>query len=165
MACVKSGNFGNQVKFGQRHCFFHILIIGMKKIIKQTVKILSKRLCMSELTCCPKQPEFTIYRFTIGIIFLYYFQVILRLLSCVPKRAWNPGARSNTFPRHSSYCITTLWRMLANTYAKKLCVRRKNLRCCSRKLHSTVLPVESDSDAMLCLQSYKGLRINRSLVY
>ena len=30
---------------------------------------------------------------------------------------------------------------------------------------STVLPAEFDSDAMLSLQSYKGLRIDRSLVY
>ena len=29
----------------------------------------------------------------------------------------------------------------------------------------TVLPVKSDSDVMLCLQSYQGLRIDRSLVY
>ena len=27
------------------------------------------------------------------------------------------------------------------------------------------LPAESKSDAMLCLQSYQGLRINKSLVY
>ena len=33
------------------------------------------------------------------------------------------------------------------------------------KVTSTVLPVESDSDAMLCLQSYQGLRIDKSLVY
>ena len=30
---------------------------------------------------------------------------------------------------------------------------------------STVLPVKSDSDVMFCLQSYQGLRIDRSLVY
>ena len=29
----------------------------------------------------------------------------------------------------------------------------------------TVLPANSDSDAMLSLQSYQGLRIDRSLVY
>ena len=29
----------------------------------------------------------------------------------------------------------------------------------------TVLPAESDSDAMLSLQSYRGLRIDRPLVY
>ena len=29
----------------------------------------------------------------------------------------------------------------------------------------TVLPAESDSDAMVCLQSYQGLIIDRSLVY
>ena len=28
-----------------------------------------------------------------------------------------------------------------------------------------VLPAKSDSDAMLCLQNYLGLRIDRSLVY
>ena len=30
---------------------------------------------------------------------------------------------------------------------------------------STVLPVKSDSDVVFCLQSYQGLRIDRSLVY
>ena len=30
---------------------------------------------------------------------------------------------------------------------------------------STVLPAKSDSDYMFCLQSYQGLRIDRSLVY
>ena len=30
---------------------------------------------------------------------------------------------------------------------------------------TTVLPVKIDSDAMICLQSYQGLRIDRSLVY
>ena len=29
----------------------------------------------------------------------------------------------------------------------------------------TVLPAKSDSDVMFCLQSYQGLRIDRSLVY
>ena len=29
----------------------------------------------------------------------------------------------------------------------------------------TVLPAKSDSDAMLCLQCYQGLRVDRSLVY
>ena len=29
----------------------------------------------------------------------------------------------------------------------------------------TILPAKSDSDAMFCLQSYQGLRIDRSLVY
>ena len=29
----------------------------------------------------------------------------------------------------------------------------------------TVLPAKSDSDIMFCLQSYQGLRIDRSLVY
>ena len=30
---------------------------------------------------------------------------------------------------------------------------------------TTVLPAKSDSDDMLCLQSYQGLMIDRSLVY
>ena len=30
---------------------------------------------------------------------------------------------------------------------------------------TTVLPAKSDSDIMFCLQSYQGLRIDRSLVY
>ena len=30
---------------------------------------------------------------------------------------------------------------------------------------TTVLPAKSDSDVMFCLQSYQGLRIDRSLVY
>ena len=29
----------------------------------------------------------------------------------------------------------------------------------------TVLPAKSDSDVMFCLQSYQGLRIDRSIVY
>ena len=32
-------------------------------------------------------------------------------------------------------------------------------------LFSNVLPDKSDSDVMFCLQSYYGLRIDRSLVY
>ena len=32
-------------------------------------------------------------------------------------------------------------------------------------LSGTVLPAKSDSDDMFCLLSYKGLRIDRSLVY
>ena len=32
-------------------------------------------------------------------------------------------------------------------------------------LVSTVLPAKSGSDVMFCLQSYQGLRIDRSLVY
>ena len=31
--------------------------------------------------------------------------------------------------------------------------------------NATVLPANSDSDFMLCLQSYQGLIIDRSLVY
>ena len=30
---------------------------------------------------------------------------------------------------------------------------------------STILPAMSDSDVMFCLQSYQGLRIDKSLVY
>ena len=30
---------------------------------------------------------------------------------------------------------------------------------------ATVVPTKSDSDAMFCLQSYEGIRIDRSLVY
>ena len=33
------------------------------------------------------------------------------------------------------------------------------------KMVSTVLPAKSDSDVMFCLQSYQGLRIDRSRVY
>ena len=32
-------------------------------------------------------------------------------------------------------------------------------------LVATVLPAKSDSDVMFCLQSYQGLRIDRSLVH
>ena len=73
---VKSGEFGRSAKFGQRPCLFHILIIGIKnKITKQTVQILMRRLirnsliriftvckCMSEFTCCPILPDFTLVR-------------------------------------------------------------------------------------------------------
>ena len=31
--------------------------------------------------------------------------------------------------------------------------------------NTTVLPARSDSDVMFCLQRYKGLRIDKSLVY
>ena len=32
-------------------------------------------------------------------------------------------------------------------------------------IYSTVLPAKSDSDVKFCLQSYQGLKIDRSLVY
>ena len=32
-------------------------------------------------------------------------------------------------------------------------------------LRSTVMPAKSDGDVMFCLQSYQGIRIDRSLVY
>ena len=32
---------------------------------------------------------------------------------------------------------------------------------CTRVAQTTVLPAKSDSDALLCLQSYQGLRIDR----
>ena len=35
--------------------------------------------------------------------------------------------------------------------------------CFGRSIIETVLPVKSDSDVMFCLQSYQGLRIDRSL--
>ena len=71
---VKSGKFGQSAKFGQPPCLFHILIIGIKnKLTEQTVKILMRRLvrshliwisavckCMSEFTCCPNLPDFTL---------------------------------------------------------------------------------------------------------
>ena len=73
-ARVKSGKFGQSSNFGQRTCFFHFLIIGIKiKLTKQTVKIVMRRLiksrliwifpvckCMSEFTRCPKLPDFTL---------------------------------------------------------------------------------------------------------
>ena len=34
-----------------------------------------------------------------------------------------------------------------------------------RRSVSTVVPTKSDSETMFCLQSYQGLRIDRSLVY
>ena len=46
-----------------------------------------------------------------------------------------------------------------------------NARCVNLVLHVvlinlfTVLPAKSDSDVKFCLQSYQGLRIDRSLVY
>ena len=71
---VKSGKFGQSSKFGQRPYFFHFWIFGINiKLNKQTVKILMRRLiksrliwivtvckCMSEFTCCPKFPGFTL---------------------------------------------------------------------------------------------------------
>ena len=38
-------------------------------------------------------------------------------------------------------------------------------RSALRVAQTTVLPAKSDSDALLCLQSYQGLKIDRSLVY
>ena len=32
-------------------------------------------------------------------------------------------------------------------------------------IHATVVQTTSDSDGMLCLQSYNGLKIDKSLVY
>ena len=32
-------------------------------------------------------------------------------------------------------------------------------------MNTTALPAKSDSDVMFCLQSYQGLKIDRSLVY
>ena len=71
---VKSGKFGQSSKFGQRPWFFHFWMNGIKiKLIKQTVKILMRRLiksriisifnvckCMSEFTLCQKLPDFTL---------------------------------------------------------------------------------------------------------
>ena len=66
---VKSGIFGQTVKFGQRPCLFHISNIGIKnKLTKQTVKILMSRLiwiytvckCVSEFPLCPDLPDFTL---------------------------------------------------------------------------------------------------------
>ena len=41
----------------------------------------------------------------------------------------------------------------------------EKVNVCTEVSTCTVLPAKSDSDAMLCLQSYQGLRIYRSLVY
>ena len=67
---VKSCIFGQIAKFGRRPCLFHISNIAIKnKLIKQTVKILMRRLirsrliriytvckCVSEFTGCPNLP-------------------------------------------------------------------------------------------------------------
>ena len=69
---VKSGKFGRLAEFGQRSCFIHILISGIKnKLTEQTSKILMRRFircrliwsstvckCMFEFTRCPKLPDF-----------------------------------------------------------------------------------------------------------
>ena len=39
----------------------------------------------------------------------------------------------------------------------------KFLICCKWQFDATVLPAKSDTDAMFCLQSYQGLRIDRSI--
>ena len=70
---VKSGIFGQTAKLGQPPCLFHSSVIGIKKITKQTVKILMRRLirsrliwistvckCVSEFTQCPNLPDFTL---------------------------------------------------------------------------------------------------------
>ena len=49
---VKSGKFGRSTKFGQRPCFFHILIIGIIKINSaKKVKILMRRLIILDFHC------------------------------------------------------------------------------------------------------------------
>ena len=45
---VKTGKFGQSAKFGQRPCFFYLNYCN-KKLTKQTVKILMRRLLMSHL--------------------------------------------------------------------------------------------------------------------
>ena len=45
-------------------------------------------------------------------------------------------------------------------------IRKKiTIGCLHAVLTGTVVPAKSDSDIMVCLQSYRGLRIDRSLVY
>ena len=61
---IKTGKFGRSAKFVQRHCLFHILIIGIKnKLAKQKVKILMRRLIRSRLiwifTVCKCMSKFT----------------------------------------------------------------------------------------------------------
>ena len=82
---VKSGIFGQTVKFGQRPCLLHISNIGIKnKLIKQIVKSLMRRLIRSRLiwiytvrkyNCtCPNLPDVRIYptlpsnKYTVNVI-------------------------------------------------------------------------------------------------
>ena len=61
MGCVyrvKSGIFGQEAKFGQRPCLFHISNFGIKnKLAKQTVKILMRLFA----NVCPNLPDVRIY--------------------------------------------------------------------------------------------------------
>ena len=54
---------------------------------------------------------------------------------------------------------TFLWKFHIVLFQWKQC------RPVETSFWTTVLPAKSDSDVMLCLQSYRGLRIDRSLVY
>ena len=61
---VKLGKFGQSAKLGQRPCWFHVLIIGIKnKLTEQTVKIPMRLLIQSRLTwlssVCKCMSEFT----------------------------------------------------------------------------------------------------------
>ena len=47
----------------------------------------------------------------------------------------------------------------------ELCVFFVMIVCTNKMGYSTVLPAKSDSGIMFCLQSYQGLKIDRSLVY
>ena len=61
---VELGTFGHQVKFGQRPCLFHVLIIGIKnKSTKRTVKIIRSRLIWISLfaNVCPILPHVRSY--------------------------------------------------------------------------------------------------------
>ena len=55
-----------------------------------------------------------------------------------------------------------LW-SIARVLSYLLYLIMKYLKKVQNKLNATVLPAKSDSDVMLCLQSYQGLRIDRSL--
>ena len=52
-----------------------------------------------------------------------------------------------------------------NTIFDVVGVHCKKCNCTHKEVAATVLPAKSDSDVTLCLQSYLGLIIDRSLVY
>ena len=54
------------------------------------------------------------------------------------------------YPRGFPFCDTKFIFFIMNNNISSCC---------------TVLPAKSDSDFMICLQSYRGLIIDRSLVY
>ena len=123
---VKSGIFGQTVKFGQQLCLFHSSVIGINnKLTKQTVKILMRRLvrsrliwmftvckCVSEFTWCPNLPDFTLVYRQVPVYQdvndLAFFAIIVALYETVEKigrQSWKHKGRKSQFCRKTEEYI------------------------------------------------------------